>query len=141
MKVQRGCVTKQRMLATLLAVSLITVLDACSGGGSFNISNSQKADPATNDYPIFYVKRTIPTMANINAGADDVRMLRVAFPSADLYMRASASPAAAETNITARITAGAMWDVKDVDTSADGSRVAFAMRGPLMINHNSNDPP
>ena len=155
MKVQRGCVTKQRLLSALMAVSLITVLGGCSGGGSFNIANSQKADPATNDYPIFYVKRTIPTMANIAAGADDVRMLRVAFPSADLYMRASASPSAKETNITARITAAAAtgttgtgtattagtWDVKDVDTSADGARVVFAMRGPMTANQMQKNPP
>ena len=132
------------MLAALLAVSLVTLLDACSGGGSFNIANSQKADPATNDYPIFYVKRTIPTMANITAGADDVRMLRVAFPSADLYMRASASPSAKETNITARITTatpGKTWDVKDVDASADGKRVVFAMRGPMAANHAAEERP
>jgi hypothetical protein len=144
MKVQRGQSTKPGMLAALLAVSLITLLDACSGGGSFNISNSQKADPATNDYPIFYVKRTIPTMANINAGADDVRMLRVAFPSADLYMRASASPSAKETNITARITTattGKTWDVKDVDASVDGKRVVFAMRGPMAANQMQKNPP
>src|SRR5689334_1802981 len=151
MKEQRGQSTKTGMRAALLAVSLITLLDACSGGGSFNISNSQKADPATNDYPIFYVKRTIPTMANINAGADDVRMLRVAFPSADLYMRASASPSAKETNITARITAAASttggttttagtWDVKDVDASVDGKRVVFAMRGPMTANQMQKNP-
>ncbi len=153
MKEQRGQSTKPGMLAALLAVSLVTLLDACSGGGSFNIANSQKADPATNDYPIFYVKRTIPTMANINAGADDVRMLRVAFPSADLYMRASASPSAKETNITARITAAAStttggttatagtWDVKDVDASIDGKRVVFAMRGPMTANQMQKNPP
>src|SRR5271154_1979385 len=99
MKVQRGYVA-----SGLLALFLATILSACSGGGSFNIANSQSADPSTNDYPIFYVKRSIPTAANITAGADDVRMMRVAFPSADLYMRASASPNAVETNITSAIT-------------------------------------
>jgi hypothetical protein len=144
MKVQRGWVAKQRIRAGLLAVSLVTILDACSGGGSFNIANGQKADPATNDYPIFYVKRTIPTMANITAGADDVRMLRVAFASADLYMRASASPSAKETNITARITtatAGKTWDVKGVDASVDGKRVVFAMRGPMVANQQQKNAP
>src|ERR1700681_4813325 len=99
MKVQRGCGA-----TGLLALVLGTFLGACSGGGSFNIQNSQAADPATNDYPIFYVKRTIPTTQNIADGADDVRMMRVAFPSADLYMRQSAAPNATETNITTRIT-------------------------------------
>ena len=132
MKVQRGCVA-----SGLLALFLATILSACSGGGSFNIANSQSADPSSNDYPIFYVKRTIPTAANITNGADDVRMMRVGFASADLYKRASASPSAVETNITSRITAastnptGTFWDVKDVDVSADGTAVVFAMRGPM----------
>jgi Hydrazine synthase alpha subunit middle domain len=143
MNVQSGYVAK-RSLATLLAVLLVMALEACSGGGSFNIANSQAADPATNDYPIFYVKRSIPTMANIQAGADDVRMLRVAFPSADLYMRASASPSAQETNITTRITSktpNMTWDVKDVDASADGKQVVFAMRGPMTTNQQQKNAP
>ena len=38
-----------RLLATFAAAAF---LNACSGGGSFNIANSQQADPATNDYRI-----------------------------------------------------------------------------------------
>jgi hypothetical protein len=143
MNVQRGHIMS-RPVAIFLAMFLVVALDACSGGGSFNISNNQAADPATNDYPIFYVKRTIPTMANIQAGADDVRMLRVAFPSADLYMRASASPSATETNITTRVTSktpNMTWDVKDVDTSADGKRVVFAMRGPMTAKQQQKNAP
>ena len=142
MKVQRGC-----LASGLLALFLATILSACSGGGSFNIANSQGADPSSNDYPIFYVKRTIPTPQNITAGADDVRMMRVGFASADLYKRASASPSAVETNITKRITAAAsnpantFWDVKDVDVSADGTRVVFAMRGPMTAKQQQKNAP
>lgn len=141
MQMQRG------PIASGAVAFLALFLSACSGGGSFNIQNSQAADPATNDYPIFYVKRSIPTAANITAGADDVRMMRVAFPSADLYMRASASPSATETNITARITAASTnpanttWDVKDVDASADGTKVVFAMRGPMTANQQQKKAP
>ena len=134
----------QRIASGLLAAFLATVLGACSSGASFNIANSQSADPSTNDYPIFYVKRTIPTTANITAGADDVRMMRVAFPSADLYMRASASPSAKETNITSSITTATpntTWDVKDVDASADGTRVVFAMRGPMTAKQQQKNAP
>ena len=138
-----------RIANGLLGAFLATLLGACSSGASFNIANSQSADPSTNDYPIFYVKRTIPTAANITAGADDVRMMRVAFPSADLYMRASASPSAVETNITSRITAATpaagttagTWDVKDVDTSADGTMVVFAMRGPMTAKQQQKNAP
>jgi hypothetical protein len=121
--------------SALLPVAL-AALAACNGGGSVNIANSQAKDPATVDYPIFYVKRTVPTDQAGNLIQDDLRIMSTANPSADLYMRANASPSAAETNITTRITAAAAasgdyWDVKDVDTSADGTMVIFSMRGPL----------
>jgi Hydrazine synthase alpha subunit middle domain len=119
-----------------LLLSMLGALAACNGGGSVNIANSQATDPATVDYPIFYVKRTVPTDQAGNVIQDDLRIQGTANPSADLYMRASASPSAAESNVTTRITAaaaanGEYWDVKDVDTSADGTMVVFTMRGPL----------
>jgi Hydrazine synthase alpha subunit middle domain len=120
---------------------VLAALAACNGGGSVNIANSQNVDPATVDYPIFYVKHSVPTNTNGTLLQDDLRIMQEVLPSADLYMRASASPSAAETNITARITAGASWDVKDVDTSADGTLVIFAMRGPLTKNQDPNKPP
>src|SRR5579862_4412350 len=125
--------------AATLALALM--LSACNGGGSVNIANSQASDPATVDYPIFYVKHTIPTNTDGTLMQDDLRIMQEVLPSADLYMRATASAAAAETNITAPITAGAVWDVKDVDTSADGTMVVFAMRGPITKNQQAKDPP
>jgi len=130
-----------RRAAFVLTAALVTALAACSGGGSVNIANSQRGDPATVDFPIFYVKRTVPKNAAGVVQQDDLRVLRDAVPSADLFMRATASPSATETNITARLTAGASWDVKDVDTSADGTRVVFAMRGPLAMNQDPKQPP
>ena len=119
-------------------------LSACSSGGNVDIANSQSADPATVDFPIFYVKRTIPPTS------DDLRLLRNAVlptttqtvvPKADLYKRDSASPSATETNITTRITGTATWDVKDVDVSPDGKTVVFAMRGPLTTKMKQKDAP
>jgi hypothetical protein len=148
MSVQRGWRTLMRHTAPRrlpwrapAALAAALALAACNSGGNISLGKSQVADPATVDFPIFYVKRQVPVD---NAGAlrqDDLRVLRDIVPSADLYMRASASPSALETNITARLTAGALWDVKDVDTSADGTRVIFAMRGPLAKNQNAKDPP
>jgi hypothetical protein len=131
----------RRALAGGAALLAAFALAACNGGGSVNIANSQASDPATVDYPIFYVKHTVPTNTNGTLMQDDLRIMEEVLPSADLYMRASASPSAAETNITAPITAGAVWDVKDVDTSADGTMVIFAMRGPLTKNQQAKDPP
>ena len=132
--------------AAALACVLACVLAACAGNGSggtgsVNIADSQGGDPATVDYPIFYVKRAVPTNADGTLKQDDLRVLRDLVPGADLYMRASASPSAVETNITQRVTAGAMYDVKDVDVSPDGSRVVFAMRGPLTQNQQTKNPP
>ncbi|HEY3785178.1 MAG TPA: hypothetical protein VGL55_07860 [Steroidobacteraceae bacterium] len=124
-----------RGTSTLAASLLFACLCACSGNAHIDVANSQIADPATVDFPIFYVKRTIPTKP------DDLRVLRDLVPSADLFKRDSASPSANETNITTRVTANALYDVKDVDISADGTRVAFAMRGPITPNMKAKDPP
>jgi hypothetical protein len=130
--------TPGRRAAAALILCLALSLGGCggSGGGSVNLANSQGPDPGTVDFPIFYVKRTIPKTAGGAIAQDDLRMMRVTAPSADLYMRSAASPAAPETNITARITAGSTYDVKDVDVSPDGAKVAFAMRGPVTANMN-----
>src|SRR5436853_5917655 len=141
MKRNARAVPLPRRAALVLTAALVAALAACSGGGSVNIANSQHGDPATVDFPIFYVKRTVPKNAAGVVQQDDLRVLRDAVPSADLFMRATASPSATETNITARLTAGASWDVKDVDTSADGTKVAFAMRGPLAMNQDPKMPP
>jgi hypothetical protein len=128
--------------ATLLLAAFAVVLAACSSGGNISLGKSQLADPATVDFPIFYVKRPVPLDQAGNFMQDDLRIMNDIVPvSADLYMRASASPNAVETNITTRITAGAMWDVKDVDTSADGTKVIFAMRGPLAMKQQVTKPP
>ena len=137
----RRAIAPPPFTAALLTAALAASLAACSGGGSVNIANSQVGDPATVDFPIFYVKRPVPMNSGGTVLQDDLRVLRDAAPSADLYKRATASPSATETNITARLTAGARWDVKDVDASADGTRVVFAMRGPLAVNQDPKMPP
>jgi hypothetical protein len=117
------------------------ILAACSSGaGNVQTASGQSADPATVDFPIFYVKRySVPTQAQTQAPSQDLRMLRFTVPSADLFMRSRASPSGTETNVTARITGTgtktvANYDIKDVSVSADGTTILFAMRGPLTTN-------
>jgi hypothetical protein len=117
-------------------VACATLLSACSGSGSVNVGSGQSPDPATVDFPIFYVKRTIPE------DTDDLRQLRDAVPDADLFMRDRASPSAPETNITGRVTGDTdLYDIKDLNVSPDGLRLAFAMRGPLQENMDEEDGP
>ncbi len=125
-----------RVLRGALVCAALGVLAACSSGaGSIETASGQTADPATIDFPIFYVKRYAdPTKAQ--ASAMDLRMLRFAIPSADLFMRSRAAPSGTETNITARITGtgtktAGNYDIKDVSASPDGTTILFAMRGPL----------
>ena len=107
---------------------------ACSNGG-VNLGGGQGEDPGAVDFPIAYVKRTIPV------GQDDPRQQRDAVPDADLFMRNRASPSSAEIDITGRITGDDLYDIKDVDVSQDGSRIVFAMRGPLDEDQDEIDPP
>ena len=119
------------------AATLVALLAACSSGGSIGIGRGQQADPGTVDFPIAYVKRTIP------ADQDDLRQQRDTTPDADLYFRDSASPSAVEVNITARhrTATGQRFDIKDVDVSPDGGKIIFAMRGPLKQNQDERKAP
>jgi hypothetical protein len=154
MKMERGIVKSLtqmlrahgllRRLGTPALAACAALVAGCSGNAHIDVANSQTADPATVDFPIFYVKRTIPP------ATDDLRMLReavlptanqVTVPKADLFMRDSASPSANETNITTRITGSATYDIKDVDASLDGKTVVFAMRGPLTAKMKQKDMP
>jgi len=116
-------------------VFFIGLLAGCSGRGSVNVGSGQTPDPATVDFPIFYVKRSIPM------NTDNLHQLRDAIPSAELFKRDRASPSAPETSITARVTGTDAYDIKDLNVSFDGKKVAFAMRGPLTNNMDEEDPP
>ena len=109
-----------------------TALGACSSGGNIDLGNSQVGDPATVDFPIFYVKRQVPLDAAGALMQDDLRIMRDVVPSRRTCTCAPAPPRARRKPTSPRASpTGALWDVKDVDTSADGKKVVFAMRGPL----------
>lgn len=126
---------------------LCLVLASCGGGqdeDKVTIGLGQSSPSSANgnaaDYPIFYVKRVTPDMTMAD---DDMRRLRTFSTNADLYKRDRASPSAVETNITARVREDEdeLWDVKDVDVSHDGTKVIFAMRGPLDPDQEDDEAP
>ena len=118
--------------AGLLATGFLA-LGGCSSGGAVDLGDNQSGDPATVDFPIFYVKRAVPRKADGTLMQDDLRILRFAVPSADLFMRAAPRRAARKPTSPRASPTGALWDVKDVDTSPDGKTIVFAMRGPLAM--------
>ncbi len=120
-------------------LSAIAILAAACGSGdpgadkvTLGTGQGQAADPVTVDFPIFYVKRPLPPVTPQTQPSNVLRN-QVFDAGADLYMRASASPSAAETNLTGSTT-NSLGDVRDVDVSFDGKKVVFAMRSPKKAN-------
>ncbi|MBX3693671.1 MAG: hypothetical protein KF790_00715 [Steroidobacteraceae bacterium] len=123
-----------------LAVGFACVLVvACSPGGNVDIGSGQNPDPVAADFPMAYIKRTLPPVE------DEVGLteLRDAVPDTDVdvYVRDRADPTAPEHNVTERITGDDRYDIRDLDVAYDGTSIVFAMRGPLAMNQDEEDPP
>lgn len=124
--------------SALLAVMSVT-LAACGGGG---VGGDQSPDPVVVDVAIAYVKRPLTVNAQGVLQRNDVRELRTFRPGADLYVRERAAVAAAELNVTGRVTQGSgLYDVRDLEPSWDGASLVFAMRGPFIQGADEEDQP
>jgi hypothetical protein len=134
---------KRITLATLFVLA-----SACSqgpGGGGIGLASGQDPDPATVDFPIFYIRHQVPE------DQDNVTRVRPFVEdddySATLWKRDRASPGAPEIEITARLRTaeGAdpedRYDLKDLSVSPTGLKIAFAMRGPLDDVDEEDEPP
>jgi len=143
----RRALLRARLVRGLVA-GAAALLAACTqgpGGGGIGLGNGQEPDPATVDFPIFYVRHQIPEEQ------DDVTRVRPFVEdedySATLWKRDRASPGAPEVEITARLRAEPLgetddrYDIKDVTVAPDGLHVAFAMRGPLDDVDEEDEPP
>ena len=136
--------TTVHTVASAVALAVCTLaLAACSGGGSGpSLGSGQGPDPATVDFALAYVKRTIPADPMAMQLEDNAKVLRTFNVDADLYLRDRAAPSAPEHNITQRITGDTeQWDVRDVEASYDGTKLVFAMRGPFDEDADEEDLP
>ncbi len=121
-----------------LLVGCVSLTGACSSGLERDVSlgnSGSTNDGAAPDFAIAYIRRTLPSPSDPNATplVDDLRIQRVWNGPADVWLRERADPTALESNITAAVTNGA-WDVRDLDTSFDGTKLIFSMRPPLKKN-------
>jgi hypothetical protein len=143
--VNRSIVNNRNSLGRLglaLLVGAAGILAACTqgpGGGGIGLASGQEPDPATVDFPIFYIRHQIPedqdVVTRVRPFVEDDDY------SATLWKRDRASPGAAEVEISARLRTAAFesfgfdaesrFDIKDLAVAPDGLHVAFAMRGPL----------
>lgn len=122
----------------------LALLAGCSSGGNPSLGGGQTSVGGTTDFGIAYIKRQLPTdpatLAKMLA-LDDLRHLRPFLSKADVYVRDAATPSGKERNITASITGTDFYDIRDLDVSADGTRLVFALRGPLDPKMKDFDPP
>ncbi|MGH8253505.1 MAG: hypothetical protein ACRES2_05640 [Steroidobacteraceae bacterium] len=119
-----------RLFCSLVALVLMS---ACSSKGSVDIGHGQTSGGAT-DFGIAYIKRTLPTdPADLQTmrDLDDLTHQRPFWSKADVYIRDKATPSGTERNITTRVTGTDFYDIRDLEVSADGTKLLFAMRGPI----------
>jgi hypothetical protein len=94
--------------------------------------DADKQDQVVADFGIAYIKRPVPVEIDddtdeVSLVDPDVREAVVFNPGGDIYFRDRASPSASERNLTSCITGGT-GDVKDLETSYDGTRLIFSLR-------------
>jgi len=124
----------------LLGLLLTGCGGSSSSGGSDLLGGGQEADPATVDFPLAYVRRSLRITVNGEEQealpTNNVRDPAQFRPGAELIMRDRASPSAPEQVITAGVFANdeqdnpPLYDVKDLSASFDGTQLLFAMRAP-----------
>ena len=144
---------KRASLMMVSAALTSLLISGCSGGdgGTSFSSDAESPDPVVLDIPIAYIKRAVPvadengaiTIDNI---ADPIEM----FAGARLLVRPRSSNLANEIDLTDRIVDIIVTeldadplllgiDIKDIESSFDGTRLIFAVRAIPDIENN-NEP-
>ncbi|MDH4106831.1 MAG: hypothetical protein OEW35_00805 [Gammaproteobacteria bacterium] len=127
------------LLAGTSCLLALTVAGCGGSGDGVSIGTGQDPDPVVVDFPIAYVKAPLPLDAQGDLEQNDLREMVTFNFGADLFVRDRASPSAPEINVTGDVTQG-LGAVRDVEISYDGTRVLFAMRGPVDLNLALDDP-
>jgi len=124
-------------LAAVLTVS--AAIAACDNANDgVQIGTGQNPDPVVIDFPIAYIKTTIPVDDNGVFMQTDLREQITFDVGGNLFFKDRASPSALDVNISER-EIGDMGAVRDVEMAFDGSAVLFAMRGPVDPNLDLDD--
>ncbi len=132
---------KFMLMGSLMATLLTSCVDGPSLGG-----DGQAPDPVVLDFPIAYVKRPIPVEDDGNGNLIPIEsILRepIAFnPGATIYLRGRATATADDIDISSQaFDDGALYDVKDLEVSYDGTKLLFAMRAPEIEDADEDEQP
>lgn len=141
------CVLK--MAWTPAVGCLVMLLGGCDVSDNSGPPNIQQTDPVVVDLPIAYVQRPLPLDEDGNPVLYDVLDPTAFNPGAELILKERAAASARETVLTAsEFTAtGAdeitppLYDVKDLEVSADGKKLLFAMRAPEIEDADDDEQP
>jgi len=129
----------KKLLTTAASATAALMLSACGGsssGGGGLLGGDQAPDPVVVDFAIAYVQRPLATDENGNLVSTAVRDPADVRPGAELFVRDRAAPSAADVSITQGVFPDdeegnpPLYDVKDLSTSFDGTKLVFAMRAP-----------
>ncbi|MFQ3206195.1 MAG: hypothetical protein ACI9IT_000329 [Glaciecola sp.] len=134
-----------KSLTTVLFCSCLFLLSAC--GGETLTNQEQAPDPVVIDVPIAVIKRDLSI-----EGADMQRSITAPalfIPGASLIFKARANATALEVDITQSVFEDRTdadgnrlpIDIKDLESSYDGSRLIFSMRAPEDENADENEQP
>ncbi len=132
-------------LTILLGCCLLSACDATSGNNA--AGGGQSPDPVVVDLPIAYVERALPVDEDGQAASEELLDPAAFHPGAKLILKDRAQASAPETNITDSAFAtsedepAALYDVKDLEISDDGSKLLFAMRAPKIENADDDEQP
>ena len=113
-----------RRLIQGMAMTGVLVLTACE----------EAPEQLVKDFGIAYIKRPIVTEIDqdtneVVLAETDISEVLGFTEGGDIWYRDRASPSASERNITFCLTRG-LGDVRDLETSYDGSRIIFSLRLP-----------
>jgi hypothetical protein len=130
-----------RFVWLLLPLMILAGCESASSGHAPGLAGGQTLTPGTTNYPLAYIKVPFPTNKIAGTDSTDIAVtdLITSIPGGDLYVRGTASSAGAEVNVTGSITGG-KGSVRDLDVSADGTKVVFALRLPLTAGLKNTDP-
>jgi hypothetical protein len=129
----------------LLLCSCVFVIAAC--GGEAIINQEQEPDPVVVDVPIAVVKRDLSIEGAYMQRSITAPALFI--PGASLILKARANATAIEVDITEKVFEVRVdeegnrlpIDIKDLETSYDGSRLIFSMRAPEDENADDDEQP
>ena len=131
-----------KFAACLLPLLVLAGCESASSGHAPGLAGGQTLTPGTTNYPLAYVKVPVPTTtkANVTTMTDIAATdLITSMTGGDLYIRSQANATGTEVNVTSSITGG-LGAVRDLDVSADGTKIVFSLRLPLIKGLKNDDP-